>query len=149
MRSEQSHADRLRTHGAPTPETADKPLHPDVVVEVTYAQWESARVREGLAALTELQREALELAYYKGLTHREVAEALNVPLGTAKARLRDGLMKTARQCGRRSCERGYLDEHALLAHTRSTRWTPPSAPPSRPTSPVARSAARNSRRSLT
>jgi len=93
VRSEQSHTDRMWAHGAPAPETAERPLHPDVVVEVIYAGWEAAHVRAGLAQLTDLQREAIELAYYRGMTHREVAEALEVPLGTAKARLRDGLMK--------------------------------------------------------
>ena len=46
-----------------------------------------------MQALTERQREALELCYFKGFTHREAAQALDVPLGTAKARIRDGLIK--------------------------------------------------------
>ncbi|MDM7990671.1 sigma-70 family RNA polymerase sigma factor [Arthrobacter sp. zg-Y877] len=48
-------------------------------------------VRNGLGSLTPLQREAVAMAYYQGYTHQEVAVRLDVPLGTAKARIRDGL----------------------------------------------------------
>ena len=44
-----------------------------------------------MAALTAQQRQALALAYYRGLVHTEVAEAMRVPLGTAKAWVRRGL----------------------------------------------------------
>ncbi|WP_146362698.1 sigma-70 family RNA polymerase sigma factor [Arthrobacter yangruifuii] len=48
-------------------------------------------VRAGLGALTPLQREAVAMAYYQGFTYQEVAARLEIPLGTAKARIRDGL----------------------------------------------------------
>lgn len=48
-------------------------------------------VMGALKNLTRLQREAVELAYFGGRTYREVAEELNIPEGTAKTRLRDGL----------------------------------------------------------
>ncbi|HEY0792889.1 MAG TPA: sigma-70 family RNA polymerase sigma factor [Chthoniobacterales bacterium] len=53
----------------------------------------SAQVRAALADLSPEQRQALELAFFKGLTHEEVAAAIQVPLGTVKARIRRGLLK--------------------------------------------------------
>ena len=50
-------------------------------------------VRTALAQLSPLQREAIVLAYFGGRTYREVATELDIPEGTAKTRLRDGLIK--------------------------------------------------------
>ncbi|MFZ1412492.1 MAG: ECF RNA polymerase sigma factor SigK [Micropruina sp.] len=52
---------------------------------------EATQVREALGALPAIQREAIQLAYFDGLTHTEVAHRLKLPLGTAKTRIRDGL----------------------------------------------------------
>lgn len=49
-------------------------------------------VRSGLTRLTDEQRQALELAFFSGLTHGEIAERLQTPLGTIKARIRRGLV---------------------------------------------------------
>jgi RNA polymerase sigma-70 factor (ECF subfamily) len=65
----------------------------DEVVEQVETGLERERVRRGLAALTDLQREAVVLAYYGGYTHRQIAELLGVPSGTVKTRLRDGLLR--------------------------------------------------------
>jgi len=65
----------------------------DEVVEQVEASLDREHVRRGLDALTELQREAVVLAYYGGHTHREIAELLGVPSGTVKTRLRDGLIR--------------------------------------------------------
>jgi RNA polymerase sigma-70 factor, ECF subfamily len=65
----------------------------DEVVEQVESGLEREHVRRGLEALTELQREAVVLAYYGGYTHREISELLGVPSGTVKTRLRDGLIR--------------------------------------------------------
>ena len=65
----------------------------DEVAEAVEANLERERVRRCLGTLTEIQREALTLAYYGGYTYREVARLLNVALGTIKTRIRDGLIR--------------------------------------------------------
>ena len=65
----------------------------DQVAEQVEATLEREQVRRSLDALTDLQREAVVLAYYGGYIHREISELLGVPSGTVKTRLRDGLLR--------------------------------------------------------
>lgn len=65
----------------------------DSTAEAAEASWEARRVRSALEQLTAVQREALELAYFGGYTHTEVATMLDLPVGTAKTRIRDGLIR--------------------------------------------------------
>jgi RNA polymerase sigma-70 factor (ECF subfamily) len=65
----------------------------DDVEDTAIAHDEGRRVIEALDRLSETQRDAIQLAYFGGYTHSEVAELLKIPVGTAKTRIRDGMNK--------------------------------------------------------
>jgi RNA polymerase sigma-70 factor (ECF subfamily) len=92
--------DRLRSRGAsaarreetlegavPLPDPAPGPE------EASASSQRSRRVRAALALLSDEQREVIELAYFEGLTHAEIAERISIPLGTAKSRIRLALTR--------------------------------------------------------
>lgn len=86
VRSEQKAAEReLRA--------ASAAIAYDEVTEAVEASLDRERVRRCLASLTDLQRESVTLAYYGGYTYREVADLLDVAVGTVKTRMRDGLIR--------------------------------------------------------
>jgi RNA polymerase sigma-70 factor (ECF subfamily) len=88
VRSVQASVDRDAAAGA-----RDMERDVDVVSEAVEIRLEQQQVRRCLDGLTDLQREAVSMAFYAGHTHREVAHLLDVPLGTIKTRLRDGLIR--------------------------------------------------------
>jgi RNA polymerase sigma-70 factor, ECF subfamily len=71
----------------------NRPIDHDTTAEAVHASLEAHRVRGALKTLTEVQQEAIDLAYFGGYTHTEVATMLDLPVGTAKTRIRDGLIR--------------------------------------------------------
>ncbi|MET9214737.1 MULTISPECIES: ECF RNA polymerase sigma factor SigK [unclassified Nocardia] len=65
----------------------------DIVAEEVTQRLDEQSVQDCLATMTDLQREAVALAYYSGRTYAEVSETLDVPLPTVKSRIRDGLKR--------------------------------------------------------
>jgi RNA polymerase sigma-70 factor (ECF subfamily) len=90
---------RRRRPDAPLPEIEDGSAaltSPDVWPEVARAA-DAQEVRRAMAGLPVAQRQAIELAYFSGLTQTEIAKREAVPLGTVKSRVRLGLAALRRQ----------------------------------------------------
>jgi RNA polymerase sigma-70 factor (ECF subfamily) len=86
--------DVLRSR-ATRPETempADIPLEGSLD-ESVFARLDGERVRSALAALPDEQRRPIELGFFGGMTHDEIARRSELPLGTVKTRIRAGLKK--------------------------------------------------------
>ena len=88
VRSEQASRDRVEKVAPMQIERE----HDHVSEEVLRSSDRSA-VSTALAGLGRLQREAIELAFFGGLTQSEIAGRLGVPLGTIKTRIRDGMLR--------------------------------------------------------
>lgn len=88
VRSSQSSTDREAKYGASTQD-----IDHDTVADQVGSRLEAEAVVRCLATLTETQQESVRLAYYGGLTYREVAERLNAAVPTIKSRIRDGLIR--------------------------------------------------------
>jgi RNA polymerase sigma-70 factor (ECF subfamily) len=65
----------------------------DDVEQEAWLSYRRDQARHAMSTLSEDQRRAVELAFFGGLTHMEVAEVLMIPLGTAKYRIRMGLLR--------------------------------------------------------
>ena len=87
--------DRRRTLGAPpaeaVEEASDEP-GPDARAEESWTAW---RIHRALAELPEQERRLIELAYWGGLSQSEIAEFLDIPLGTVNTRTRSALSRLA------------------------------------------------------
>ncbi len=92
VRSAQASRDRTERYGR----TAAAVTPFDSVADEVEIASEQEAVVTALDTLTATQRQSIELAYYEGLTYREVAERLDAPLGTVKTRMRDGLLRLRR-----------------------------------------------------
>jgi len=88
IRSSQASRDRDERVGL-----RDIPVPVDTVPEQVEVSIEHEKVARALGGLTEIQRQAISLAYYGGLSQSEIADRLHVPLGTVKTRLRDGMIR--------------------------------------------------------
>jgi RNA polymerase sigma-70 factor (ECF subfamily) len=94
VRSEQASRDR---NARVAPGQIDRDH--DMVTESVVREAERSTVASALTALSQLQRQAIELAYYDGLTQVQIADRLGVPLGTIKTRIRDGMLRLQESLG--------------------------------------------------
>jgi RNA polymerase sigma factor (sigma-70 family) len=76
-------------------EQDERAAFPDVWDEV-WRSVQSTQVRTALMNIPTEQRMVIELAYFQGWTHTEIAEGCQIPLGTVKARMRLGLLHLKR-----------------------------------------------------
>lgn len=75
------------------PDESEIALHDEAAPDPADAAVNALHVREAISLLSAEQREALDLAYWHGLTHAEIARRTRTPLGTVKSRLHHALIK--------------------------------------------------------
>ena len=81
---------------------------PTVAAEVDEIR---SAVREAMQALPGVQRAAIELAYFGGLSQSEIAQATGLPLGTINSRMRVGMMALHEELEKRGYGRGWWQAH--------------------------------------
>lgn len=87
--------DRTRARSEPPVEAPDEPSSAPGPPDEAEHSWLSWRVHRALEELPEQERPLLELAYWSGLSQSEIADFLNIPLGTVKTRTRSALSRLA------------------------------------------------------
>ena len=87
--------DRTRMRSEPPAEVPDEPSSDPGPSEEAERSWLAWRVHRAMQELPEHERPLLELAYWSGLSQSEIADFLNIPLGTVKTRTRSALSRLA------------------------------------------------------
>ena len=87
LRSQTSHRQRLHKWHLMMSDVSPTPLDIATLTE------RGERTRQALANLSDKERQVIEIAYYEGLSQSEIAQRLNIPLGTVKSRSRQALRK--------------------------------------------------------
>jgi RNA polymerase sigma-70 factor, ECF subfamily len=86
--------DVLRSRNArPESELPCTLVDTDAIEDIAFARLDAGLVHNALRSLPNEQREAIELGFFGGITHDEIAKCTGIPLGTIKTRIRMGLRK--------------------------------------------------------
>ncbi|WP_216894926.1 sigma-70 family RNA polymerase sigma factor [Nocardia alni] len=96
FRSERNAADRDTAYVR-----REIPMPDDLVAETVSRRLDAEQVRRAMYALSHDQRTLITMVYYREWTHRQAADYLNIPLGTAKSRIRTGILRLASCVGER------------------------------------------------
>jgi RNA polymerase sigma-70 factor (ECF subfamily) len=104
MKAHSSAVDRVRASQASRDRdlrigVRDRDVHFDLVSEAGELSVESARVTRAMTRLTAIQRDAISMTYFEGLTGPELAARLEIPVGTLKSRLREALIRLRDELG--------------------------------------------------
>jgi RNA polymerase sigma-70 factor (ECF subfamily) len=85
--------DVLRRKSNSETELSEAMPNSDLLEEQVFSDIDAARVRDALSQLPAEQREPIELGFFNGITHAEIARQTGIPLGTIKTRIRTGLRR--------------------------------------------------------
>jgi len=90
LRKRKKHSDRIKDASILFEEVADEKSEPDKVAQMFQ---ENSKVRQVLESLSAIQQQLLALSFFKGLSHQEISEVTEIPLGTVKSNIRRALEK--------------------------------------------------------